>query len=152
MFPDIWCVTDVIVISHFELFFALLPPPNSPKNQYFEKMKKAPGNIIILHMCTKMIRWWSKNDQMIRWCTVPKIWCMTDLIIFHFGPFLPFYPLTTAQKIKILRKLKKCLEISSFYICLPRTMIRWLMVPEICCVTDVIVISHFELFFTLLPP
>ena len=45
-------MTNVIVISHFGLFFALLPP-NSPKNQNFEKMKKTPGDIIILHMCTK---------------------------------------------------------------------------------------------------
>ena len=27
--------------------------PNSPKNQNFDKMKKAHGDIIILHMCTK---------------------------------------------------------------------------------------------------
>ena len=49
---EIWPMTDVIVIFHFGLFFALLPP-NSPKNQNFEKMKKTPGDIIILHKCTK---------------------------------------------------------------------------------------------------
>ena len=27
--------------------------PNSPKNQNFEEMKEMPGDIIILHMCTK---------------------------------------------------------------------------------------------------
>ena len=48
---EIWCMTDVIVISHFGLFFALLSP-NSPKNQNFEKMLKRPGHIIILHMFT----------------------------------------------------------------------------------------------------
>ena len=46
--PEIWCMTDVIVISHFGLFFALLLP-----NQNFEKIKTTPGDIIILHMCTK---------------------------------------------------------------------------------------------------
>ena len=53
--PEIWCVKDVIVIIHFGLFFALLPPPppNSLKNQNFKKMKKKPGDIIILQMCTK---------------------------------------------------------------------------------------------------
>ena len=50
--PEIWHVTDVIVIFHFGLLFALLPP-NSPKNQTFKKMKKARGDITILHMCTK---------------------------------------------------------------------------------------------------
>ena len=47
--PEIWHVTDVIVIFHFGLFFALLPP----KNQTFKKMKKTAGDIIILYMCTK---------------------------------------------------------------------------------------------------
>ena len=37
--PEIWYVTDVIVIFHFGLFSALLP--NSPKNQNLKKMKKS---------------------------------------------------------------------------------------------------------------
>ena len=28
------------------------PPPKNPENQNFEKMKKPPGDIIILHKCT----------------------------------------------------------------------------------------------------
>ena len=54
MFPEIWCLTGVI-ISHFGLFFALLPPPppNSPKTEYFEKIKKMPGDIIISHIYNK---------------------------------------------------------------------------------------------------
>ena len=50
--PEIWHVTDVIVIFHFGLFLALLPP-NSLKNQNLKKMKKTLGDIIILHKCTK---------------------------------------------------------------------------------------------------
>ena len=45
--PETWRVTDVIFIFHFGLFFALLPP-FQPK-----KMKKTPGDIIILHNCTR---------------------------------------------------------------------------------------------------
>ena len=37
--PEIWHVTDVIVIFHFGLFFSFLPT-NNPKNQNFEKIKK----------------------------------------------------------------------------------------------------------------
>ena len=37
---------------HFGLFFVLLLP-NNPENQNFERMKKTPGDIIILHKCTK---------------------------------------------------------------------------------------------------
>ena len=43
---------DVIFIFHFELFFLPFHPPNDPKNQNLKKMKK-PGDIIILHMCSK---------------------------------------------------------------------------------------------------
>ena len=57
------------------------------------------------------------------------------------GFFCPFIPITT-QKTKILKKWKKFLEISSFYICVPKMMIRWYTVPQIWHVTDVIVISH----------
>ena len=56
--PEIWHVTDVIVTFHFGPFFALYPPPQypsltCPKNEIFKKMKKTPGDIIILHNCTK---------------------------------------------------------------------------------------------------
>ena len=49
---EIWCVTDVIVIFHFGLLFALLPP-NNLKNENFNKMKNTLGDIIILQKCTK---------------------------------------------------------------------------------------------------
>ena len=37
----------------FVIFDCFLPfyPPDNPKNQNFEKMKKTPGAIIILHTC-----------------------------------------------------------------------------------------------------
>ena len=50
MVPEIWSVSNRI-FCHFGQFFAL-SPPNNPKNQNFEKMKKIPRDIIILHMCT----------------------------------------------------------------------------------------------------
>ena len=54
-------------------------PPNSPKNQNFKKMKKKKtfGDIITLHECTK--------NHIICY-TVPEIWQMTVVIIFHFEP------------------------------------------------------------------
>ena len=76
---------------------------------------------------------------------------MTDIIIFHLGPFFAlFYPLS-ARKIKILKKFSKDLEISSFYTSVPKIMIICYTVPKIWVMTDVI-IFHFELFFALLPP
>ena len=38
-----------VILSHFLPFY----PPNNPDNQNFDKMKKASGDVIILHMCTK---------------------------------------------------------------------------------------------------
>ena len=49
--------------------------------------------------------------------------------------FCSFTPLA-AQKIKILKKWKKHLEILSFYICVPKIMIRRCTVPHIWCATD----------------
>ena len=88
---------------------------------------------------------------MIRWCMVPEIWCMRDVSYFSFWAiFFPFAPLT-AQKTKILKKWKNPLEISSFYMCVPKLMIRWCTVIETWCMTDLI-IFHFGLFFALLLP
>ena len=68
--------------------------------------------------------------------TVPEVWHVIDVIvIFHFGLFLPFYP-PIIPKNKISKKMKKHLEISSFYTVVPKIMIRWCTVPKIWCVTD----------------
>ena len=55
-----------------------------------------------------------------------------NFFIFHFGLFFTL----TGWKIKVLKKWKKRLEISSFYTCVPKTMITWCMVPEIWCETN----------------
>ena len=113
-------------------FFAILDcflpfyPTNNSKNQTFEKLKKTHGDII-LHKCTK------NHDHML--------YCSLDIAHSGFNSYFSFWaifcPFTslTAQKIKILKEWKKCLEIS-FYICIPKIMIRWCTVREICCVTD----------------
>ena len=50
MVPEISSAMDTI-FCHFGSLFTLLPP-NNQENQNFEKMKKMPGDISILHMCT----------------------------------------------------------------------------------------------------
>ena len=47
---DMECNTQnlFVILDHFWPFTSL---PNNLKNQYFEKMKKNPGDIIILHRC-----------------------------------------------------------------------------------------------------
>ena len=57
---------------------------------------------------------------------------MTELF-FILGYFLPFHPPNSP---KSQNKKKKTLEMSSFYLCVPKIMIRWCMVPETWCTTD----------------
>ena len=54
--PEIWCVTNIIVIFHFGLLFALLrtrPPRPPTRKSKFQKNEKMPGDTIILHLRTK---------------------------------------------------------------------------------------------------
>ena len=89
---EIWSATDIL-----DCFFSFIPP-NNPKNQNFEKMKKQSGAIIILHKCTikgnhMMYGSWDiKRDRQN---------CLSFWTIF-----CPFTLLTTL-KIKILKKWKK---------------------------------------------
>ena len=88
-------------------------------------MKKTPGNIIILHKCTK-------NRDHMQYCS----WDMAnDRWNCYFSFWAIFCPLT-AQKIKISKKWKKHLQISSFYTCAPKIMISWCTVPEKWCAKD----------------
>ena len=43
---------------------------------------------------------------MMTYCTVPEIWCMTDVIIFHFELFLALYP-TNSLKNQNFKKMEK---------------------------------------------
>ena len=50
--PEIWHAMDAIVIFHFGLFFSFYHR-TAQKNENFTQMKKIPGDVIILHKCTK---------------------------------------------------------------------------------------------------
>ena len=131
MDPEVWSTTDefFIVLGYFLPFYA----SNSWENQNFEKMKKMPRDNIILHMCII-----NENHMMYgSW----DMECDRHNFFSFWTIFWPFTPVTT-WKIKILKKWKKCLQISSFYTGVLKIMIIW--------VTDVIVIFHFGLFFALL--
>ena len=94
MVPEIWNATDRIFLSIW-IVFCPFTPLTTQKIKILKKMKKPPGDIIILHMCTingnhmMFVSWDIKRDGQI---------------FYHFGPF--FCPFTT-QKIKILKNWKK---------------------------------------------
>ena len=83
-------------LSFWTVFLPFYPPNNS-KNQNFEKLKKTPGDIIILHMCTTnenhMVNgsWYIKRDGQI--------------FLSFWTIFSPFTSLKS-QKMKILEKWK----------------------------------------------
>ena len=70
---------------------------------------------------------------------------------YHFGPFFAFCP-PPPNNPKSFKKKKKHLEISSYYISVPKIMTICYIVCEIWHVTDVIFIFHFGLFSALLAP
>ena len=126
MVPDIWSTTDRI-FCQFGPFFPFYPK-NNQKNLNFQKMKKMPGDIIMLQKCNK------NHDHML-YCS----WDMVhDGCNFHFSFWAIcclFIHLTT-QKSKNLKKWLICLEISSIYKSVPKIMITWYTVPDIWSATD----------------
>ena len=137
-----WAMESDRIFCYFGPFFALLHPKNS-KNQNFEKMKQVPRDIIILHKCTK------NHDHML-YCS----WDMNhDRCNCYFSFWAMFCPFTslTAQKMKVSKKWKKYLEISSFYASVPKIMIIWYIVPEIWCVMDELLFFILGYFLPFYP-
>ena len=134
-FLSFWTISD-----HF-LPFCPFFAPNNPKNQSFAKMKKNRGDII-LQKCT------INYNQMIFICyAVPWIVCNGCNCYFSFWViFCPF----TSKNQNLQKNWKDCMDISSFYNSVPKIMIICYTVPEIWCMTDVI-IFHFRPCFALLP-
>ena len=80
-----------LILDHFLPFY----PLNNNENQNFEKMKKASGDVIILHMCT------INGNHMMHGSLDIK--CDRHNFLSLWGIFFPFTTLST-QKIKILKK------------------------------------------------
>ena len=144
----LYCSWDMVhdrcdcCFSFWAIFCPLIPPPPN-------SLKKT-ANISSFHTSVPkiMITYTSIQKIMIIYYTVPKIWHVMDVIvIFHFG--LSFA--LTVPKMKIFKKWKKWLDISSFYTSVPKIMIICYTVPMIWHMTGVIVIFHFWLFFAILP-
>ena len=80
-FSDIECNRQniFVILNHFLPFYS----PKNPQNQNFEKLKKAPGYIIILHKCTK-------NHDHIPYCSLDMACngfnCFSFWAIFYPSP------------------------------------------------------------------
>ena len=76
-----------VILGHFLPF----DPPDNPKNQDFEKIRKTAGDIIILHLCTT-------NDNHMMYGSW-DIKCDRHNFLPLWAIFCPFTPLTTQKKI-----------------------------------------------------
>ena len=123
--------------------FCTFTPLLTPKIKIWNKLKKKPGYIILLHMCT------INEDHMMY-----GSWEISHDKQSFLSFWISFCTLTflTTWKIKILKKWKNHLKILSLYTCISQTMIIW-------CVwflrygawqTEFFVILDY--FFALFPP
>ena len=98
--------------------FCTFTPLTCLKNQNSKKMKKTPWRYhYFLRKCTK------NHDHMV--------YCSWDIARDRCNCYFSFW-----AKNQNFTNIKKGLEISSFYTCVPKIMIRWCVVPEIWCTTD----------------
>ena len=153
--PEIWSATDRTFCHSWPSLVLSSPPPNP-----------SPEDIIILQMCTindsyMMYGSWDNErdgqDFLSFWTSFPLLpsnnpknqkWRTKCLVTLDC--FLPFYP-PNNPKNQNFEKLKKSLDILSFYTSVPKIMIICYTVFKIWHVTDGI-IFHFGPFFALLPP
>ena len=96
MVPEIWSVADRI-FCHFGPFLPFYLS-NNPKNQNFEKMKKTPGYITILHICTI-------NDNHMMYSSW-DVECDRHNFLSFWTIYLHFYP-SKNQKNQNFEKMKK---------------------------------------------
>ena len=103
----------------------------------FLKIKKTPGDIIILYHVPKILMIWSTVPETGKQRNRMKYIILGVFCSFHRAPPpLPPLPLTLkTKKIKIL-KWWKFLEISSCYACVPKITIIRCMVSEVQSETD----------------
>ena len=130
----VWFLRNGVQQTYFLSFSTIVchfNPTNNQDNQNFEKMKKTPGDIITLKMCTI-------NDNYMMYGSWDKEYKGQKFLSFWII-FWSFTPLTT-QKIKIFKIWKNRLELSSFYKSIPKIMIICYTVIEIWHMTDVVFI------------
>ena len=120
MIPEIWNMTDRI-FCHFGPFFALLPPPLKPLKPLKSKFWNNEKNNWRYYHFTQVY----KNHDHMLYCSRDMVCDLCNCYCSFWTIFCPFVPLTARK-----------MEISSFYTCIPKIMIRWCTVPEIWCAMD----------------
>ena len=136
----LYCSWDMASGRCYFSFWAIFCPlpPWQPEKLNFKKITPPPpktGDIIILQECTR-------NHNHMVYCSWDAVRDGCDCYFSFWAIICRFTPLT-AQKFKISKKWRKRLEIS-YYICVPKIVIRWCMVSEIWCAIDLRKKWHIE--------
>ena len=133
-------------LSFWTIFCLFNPLPPKTKQPTKPKLKKKyEKNIYRCHHFKLVLQ---KNT--IIWFMLTQIWssCI-DIIFLSFQVIFCFFVPLLTPKIKIWKKCKKCLNILSFYTCVPLINIIWCMVPETWSSTDGILLSSWAIFCLL---
>ena len=130
-----------VILDHFLPSYL---PEQSVKSKFWKNEKKA-CRYNFTHVYHKL-------SITFIWCMVPEIWSATDRTFCNVGSFFVLWPNQQPKNLKLKKKWKKCLEISSFYTSAPKIMIIYYTIPEVWHVIDIIFISNFGLFSALLTP
>ena len=140
------------VRQNFLQFWAIFPFTSLAtwKVKILKNWKKAPVDIILLHICT------TNENHMIygSWdmrCNRHGVLSFWAIFVILPPPLHPDDPKNqNFQKMKKNKKIKKCLEIL-FYICVLQMKIIWCMVPGIWGAPDRR-FCHFGPFLPFYPP
>ena len=117
------------------------PPPTAPKTKSSTKMKKP----------LEISSFYTSVPKIMIICYTVSMVCDRCNCYFILGYFLPFYP-NNSPKNENFKKMKKSLEISSFYKSAPKIMIICYTVPEIWHVTHVNCYFSFGAIFCPFTP
>ena len=113
-----WCMVRQIWSTIDRILDNFLPyPTNNPEIEILKKWKKKKKPWRYHHFTLRC----TKSHNPMLYCS----WDMTCDICnyFLFWAIFCFFTTLTVQKVKILKKWKKCLEISSFYTSEPKILI-----------------------------
>ena len=111
------------ILGYFYAFTSL-----TPRKIKIKKKKKKKNNLEISPCYNSVPKTWSYATLFLR-CGA---WW---ILFFILGQFLPFYP-PNSPKNQNFKKMKKHLEIPSFYTSVPKIMIICYTLTEAWCVTD----------------
>ena len=140
---DVWFLWDgvretecFVILGHFLPFY----PLNDPENQNFEKKIKKCLEILSFYTYT-----WTINEDHMMYIWFLKYKVRETKFFVILSHFLPFQPPDNSEN-QNFEKMKKHLQILSFYTLAPWMTIIWCMVPELWSATDRI-FCHSGLFF-----